>query len=258
LVARNTSPSRAGSRLFPNCPALPGELLLKPALAGYRVSEVFIPYADRIGATTLNRWASTIWTFRRILRLVPVRFSRVAAAMLAPAPTNRGDIGMELAIASLLFFIVGALRSLVVDLTYVEIGLLLLCAFGLRFFLRAGFDRVERAAARLANRRAVCIALAFFAPILFRVAVLPWAPVPTPWVPDEFSHLLIADSLAHGRLANPMHPLWMHFESIHIVTAPVYASVYFPGLGIVVALGQVLGNRWIGIRNNVQTSCTSR
>jgi glycosyltransferase involved in cell wall biosynthesis len=62
----------------PNGPALPVELLLKPALAGYRVSEVFIPYAERIGATTLNRWASTTWTFRRILRLVPMRFLRAA------------------------------------------------------------------------------------------------------------------------------------------------------------------------------------
>jgi glycosyltransferase involved in cell wall biosynthesis len=63
----------------PSGPALPVELLLKPALRGYRVAEVFIPYAERIGATTLNRWASTVWTFRRILRLVPLRFSRPAA-----------------------------------------------------------------------------------------------------------------------------------------------------------------------------------
>ena len=56
-------------------PALPVELLLKPALAGYRVSEVFIPYRDRIGATTLNRWSSTVWTFRRIFRLARRRFA---------------------------------------------------------------------------------------------------------------------------------------------------------------------------------------
>ena len=62
----------------PNGPALPVELLLKPALLGYRISEVFIPYNDRIGVTTLNKWESTIWTFRRIFRLFPLRFSGAA------------------------------------------------------------------------------------------------------------------------------------------------------------------------------------
>jgi glycosyltransferase involved in cell wall biosynthesis len=59
----------------PNGPALPVELLLKPALQGFRVSEVFIPYGERIGETTLQRWSSTVWTFRRILRLALSRFT---------------------------------------------------------------------------------------------------------------------------------------------------------------------------------------
>lgn len=65
--------------LDPNGPALPVDLLLKPALQGFRIREVFIPYGERIGETTLQRWTSTLWTFRRIFRLalfrlkVPVR-----------------------------------------------------------------------------------------------------------------------------------------------------------------------------------------
>ncbi|HTU46579.1 MAG TPA: glycosyltransferase family 2 protein [Bryobacteraceae bacterium] len=54
--------------------ALPVELLLKPALLGYRIAEVFIPYRERIGVTTLRRWESTVWTLKRILRLLPLRF----------------------------------------------------------------------------------------------------------------------------------------------------------------------------------------
>jgi glycosyltransferase involved in cell wall biosynthesis len=62
----------------PNGPALPVELLLKPALQGFRIREVFIPYGERIGETTLRRWSSALWTFRRIFGLA---FSR-----LFPAP----------------------------------------------------------------------------------------------------------------------------------------------------------------------------
>lgn len=58
----------------PTGPALPVELLLKPALAGFRLREVFIPYGERIGETTLQRWSSTVWTFRRIFRLAIARF----------------------------------------------------------------------------------------------------------------------------------------------------------------------------------------
>jgi len=55
--------------------------------------------------------------------------------------------------------------GLVIDLGYVEIGLIVLSAFCLRLFRNSWFERVERAGTRLANRRALCIALAFFAPI---------------------------------------------------------------------------------------------
>ena len=53
----------------PHGPALPVDLLLKPALQGFRIREIFIPYGERIGETTLRRWSSTYWTFRRIFRL---------------------------------------------------------------------------------------------------------------------------------------------------------------------------------------------
>lgn len=58
-------------------PALPVELLLKPALHGFRVREVFIPYGQRIGETTLHRWSSTVWTFRRIFRLAISRLTPI-------------------------------------------------------------------------------------------------------------------------------------------------------------------------------------
>ena len=46
--------------------ALPVDMLLVPYRQGYLVAEVPIDYRERIGQTTLHRWSSTVWTFRRL------------------------------------------------------------------------------------------------------------------------------------------------------------------------------------------------
>jgi glycosyltransferase involved in cell wall biosynthesis len=57
----------------PQGPALPVELLLRPYKMGFKVLEIPIDYRERIGTTTLHRWTSTLWTFKRIFRMARLK-----------------------------------------------------------------------------------------------------------------------------------------------------------------------------------------
>lgn len=117
---------------------------------------------------------------------------------------------------------------------------------------------LERPARWLSRRSIWCLLLLAVLPVILRLALLRAHPVPTPDTADDFSYLLLGDTLAHLRLANPVHPMHRFFEAVFILQEPGYSSMFPPGQGIVLALGQIVfGNPWAGVVLSVAALCAS-
>jgi hypothetical protein len=109
---------------------------------------------------------------------------------------------------------------------------------------------------RFAQKTGWCMLLLALLPIALRLALIPQYPIPAPNVADDFSYILIADTLRHFRLANPPLPLHQFFETFFVLQQPAYGSIFPLGQGLMIALGwAIFGHPWAGVALSMGALC---
>ncbi len=106
------------------------------------------------------------------------------------------------------------------------------------------------------DKRSRSVLLVFTVALVGRVLLLPWVSTPQPHMNDEYSYLLMGDTFAHFRLANPTPSAWQHFETFHVNMTPTYHSKYPVAQGVFLAVGEIVFHQpWVGILLSTALMC---
>lgn len=93
---------------------------------------------------------------------------------------------------------------------------------------------------RIARRQWLAVGLVTGYALIGCLALGAMRGAPLAMIHDEFAYLLQADTFAHGRLANPPHPMSEFFETFHVLQQPTYMGKYPPAQGMFLGIGQAL------------------
>jgi len=119
-------------------------------------------------------------------------------------------------------------------------------------------EALERSFGKLAKRRGLSVVVVGLTALALRAALLPILPIPQPGFRDESGYLLLSDTFAHGRLANPTNPMWVHFENTRTMWQPTHAGIYYPAQGLIMAFGQVvMGHPFWGVWLSAGLMCAA-
>lgn len=89
-------------------------------------------------------------------------------------------------------------------------------------------------------------------------AMCSWYLPPLANIADEFAYIYGADTFLSGRLTNPTHPMWRHFEPLMVISVPTSSSKYPPAQSIVLAAGKYLTGTYIaGVWISYTLACAS-